>query len=76
MEGVNNYLAGSATEDCIEVNGSTYQAKVRNLKKSYGIDCRKTHKKEFITSELRDGSFGYFFWNRQTGSLDAWIEWE
>lgn len=70
-----NYRAGLRDCNDITLKGTTYATLIKALKKLGNIDCRKTHAKQFIASEFRPGSFGYFYWNKQTGSLDAWIEW-
>jgi len=70
-----DYRAGIGETNEVQVQGSTFGSLIKNLKKIGNIDCRKTHKREVIFSEFREGAWGIFFWNRHTCALDAWIEW-
>jgi hypothetical protein len=70
-----DYKAGINEQSNIVLSGSTFASKIKNLKKMANINCRSTHLKQTIFSEFRRGSFGYYFWNRSTGCVDAWIVW-
>ena len=71
-----NYRAGIGEENGVKISGTTFGSLIRNLRKVAKIDCRSTHKEEVIFSEFRQGAYGIFYWNRHTGALSAWIEWE
>lgn len=70
-----NYRAGIKDQNDIVVKGSTFTALQKNLKKMAGINCKSTHRRQFISSEFKPGAWGVFYWNKKTCGLDAWIEW-
>ena len=71
-----SYRAGIKDENGVKIKAHTRSVGglIRGLKKQAGIDCRSVHNKQVIFSEFVPGAWGIFFYRKENGHLDAWIE--
>lgn len=71
-----NYRAAIKEQNNVDIKGRSFGSKIRNLKKLANINCKTTHIRQTIFSEFYPTLWGIFYYNKKTGSLDAWIEWK